>query len=210
MFLEENEALLKNRISTAAEIQFFKYGFMNTTMQELASELQISKKTLYKYFASKEELLWAVIDNFHQKMEQKINEVITQPNLDFIEKMKELTKTVAGCNAQLSPQFLKEIEQLGRSKAMIWAEQEEKKHLMLERILIRVENFFAEGISKQMIRPDLNLKLVTLALSHVIRNLLAIDAKAREEFSVPEILDTITKLFIEGLLTEQARQDYLT
>ena len=52
----------KRRILEFVMMKFFKDGFYKTTVAELASELRISKKTIYKYFSSKEELLDEVIN----------------------------------------------------------------------------------------------------------------------------------------------------
>ena len=52
---------LKDRILTRAEEMFLKSGYSKVTMDEIASNLGMSKKTLYKYFSSKEELVKEII-----------------------------------------------------------------------------------------------------------------------------------------------------
>src|SRR6266436_5920479 len=49
------------RIVEAARAHFFSHGFRSVTMDDLAAELGISKKTLYAHFASKTVLLEAVL-----------------------------------------------------------------------------------------------------------------------------------------------------
>ena len=44
-------------ILEVAERIFFQYGYSNTSMEEIANECGMSKKTLYKYFKSKEGIL---------------------------------------------------------------------------------------------------------------------------------------------------------
>ena len=48
---------VKQRIMLEARGLFFRYGFSKVTMDEAAEALGMSKKTLYRYFPSKEELL---------------------------------------------------------------------------------------------------------------------------------------------------------
>jgi len=51
----------RQRIVEAARTHFFSHGFRRVTMDDLAAELAISKKTLYAYFPSKTALLEDVL-----------------------------------------------------------------------------------------------------------------------------------------------------
>ena len=44
----------KNKIIERTEDKFFRDGFYKTTMDEIATDLSMSKKTIYKFFPSKE------------------------------------------------------------------------------------------------------------------------------------------------------------
>ena len=57
------EAPLAARILQAAHAHLFSYGYNALTMDDLAHELGISKKTLYVHFAGKDEIIGAVIDD---------------------------------------------------------------------------------------------------------------------------------------------------
>ncbi|MGN6719163.1 MAG: helix-turn-helix domain-containing protein, partial [Candidatus Binatia bacterium] len=48
---------IAERIVSAARAHFFAHGFRSVTMDDLAAELGMSKKTLYAQFPSKTELL---------------------------------------------------------------------------------------------------------------------------------------------------------
>src|SRR5687768_7244981 len=52
---------IRDRIKQKAEELFRKYGIRSITMDEIASQLGISKKTIYQYFADKHQLVEAVI-----------------------------------------------------------------------------------------------------------------------------------------------------
>ena len=52
---------VRDRIVATAERIFLRSGFSRVLMDDLARELGMSKKTLYSHFASKEELLRAVL-----------------------------------------------------------------------------------------------------------------------------------------------------
>jgi TetR/AcrR family transcriptional regulator, cholesterol catabolism regulator len=52
---------MKERIQKKADELFNKYGIRSVTMDEIASQLGMSKKTIYQYFSDKDELVDAVI-----------------------------------------------------------------------------------------------------------------------------------------------------
>ncbi|MDV7186189.1 TetR/AcrR family transcriptional regulator [Lutibacter sp. TH_r2] len=54
---------------------FLKFGFKSVTMDDIANDLGMSKKTLYKYFKNKEDLVDQAIVNFHENCLKKINGV---------------------------------------------------------------------------------------------------------------------------------------
>ncbi|NJL93471.1 MAG: TetR/AcrR family transcriptional regulator [Anaerolineae bacterium] len=52
---------LKDAIADAFERHFTLYGFKDTSVDAVARELRISKKTIYQHFASKEEIFYFVV-----------------------------------------------------------------------------------------------------------------------------------------------------
>jgi AcrR family transcriptional regulator len=54
---------MKERIQKKADELFTRYGIRSITMDEIASQLGMSKKTIYQYFSDKDELVDAVIAN---------------------------------------------------------------------------------------------------------------------------------------------------
>jgi AcrR family transcriptional regulator len=54
--------LRREQILDAAAMVFAKHGYRNTDVQYVADALQVGKGTIYRYFASKEELFLAAVD----------------------------------------------------------------------------------------------------------------------------------------------------
>jgi TetR/AcrR family transcriptional regulator, cholesterol catabolism regulator len=53
----------KERIMTKAKQLFMQYGIRSVSMDDIANSLGMSKKTLYQYYADKDELVDAVVDD---------------------------------------------------------------------------------------------------------------------------------------------------
>lgn len=63
-------------LQKTAEI-FLKFGFKSVTMDDIAQELAVSKKTLYKYFENKEDLVNQALNSAHQKWINDVNTICT-------------------------------------------------------------------------------------------------------------------------------------
>ena len=53
---------VKERISIKAAELFMRYGIRSITMDEIAAQLGISKKTIYQFYTDKDDMVAAVID----------------------------------------------------------------------------------------------------------------------------------------------------
>lgn len=62
----------KQNIITTARRLFEQAGIKSVSMDDICHELGMSKKTLYQYFAQKDELVEAVLGDFSREMEEKI------------------------------------------------------------------------------------------------------------------------------------------
>lgn len=66
---------MKEKIIKKATDLFLKLGFKSITMDDIASEMCISKKTIYKYFANKEILIEEATVSVHNEVQGKIQEI---------------------------------------------------------------------------------------------------------------------------------------
>ncbi|MBD3581858.1 TetR/AcrR family transcriptional regulator [Flavobacterium selenitireducens] len=66
---------MKEKIITRAAEMFLKYGFKSITMDDIANDMGISKKTIYKYFINKEVLIAESTQSVHQHVIATIAEI---------------------------------------------------------------------------------------------------------------------------------------
>jgi AcrR family transcriptional regulator len=193
---------LRALIIEKAAAQFFNYGFANTTTQQIAEELEISKKTIYKYFASKEELLFAALEQQHREMLGRIDALIGDTHKDFLVKLKEVTATIGMYKAKISPQLIRDLQKMG-------PDQFKHKQSPYQRLIPYVERLLNEGVQKGVIRSDVDQQLIILVVAGAFENMLCIEVLSRMDFSFQEILDAIIEVITEGILTDKARKKYL-
>lgn len=82
---------MKEKIIQKATEMFLKLGFKSVTMDDIACEMCISKKTIYKYFCNKEVLIEEGNEVFHSRIESGVQEIISK-NLNAIEENFEIRK----------------------------------------------------------------------------------------------------------------------
>jgi TetR/AcrR family transcriptional regulator, biofilm operon repressor len=85
---------MKDKIIKKATDMFLKLGFKSVTMDDIACEMCISKKTIYKYFSNKEKLIEEGTEVVHQKIHTMMDEVMAQNHNAIAEnfQMREMFK----------------------------------------------------------------------------------------------------------------------
>ncbi len=82
---------MKDKIMSKASDLFLKLGFKSVTMDDIAAEMSISKKTIYKYFCNKEILIEESAEMVHAEI-HTIIEKIVKKNHNAIEENFEIRK----------------------------------------------------------------------------------------------------------------------
>jgi AcrR family transcriptional regulator len=82
---------MKYKIIEKATEMFLKLGFKSVTMDDIANEMCISKKTIYKYFENKEILISEGTKAVHEKIHDTINTIVSK-NFNAIHENFEIRK----------------------------------------------------------------------------------------------------------------------
>ena len=76
---------MKEKIISKASEMFLKLGFKSITMDDIAGEMSISKKTIYKYFCNKEILIEESVSLLHKEVHHLLDDAISK-NYNAIEE----------------------------------------------------------------------------------------------------------------------------
>lgn len=82
---------MKEKIISKASDMFLKLGFKSITMDDIAGEMCISKKTIYKYFCNKELLIEESTAKLHAEVHEIIDTIVSK-NFNAIEENFEMRK----------------------------------------------------------------------------------------------------------------------
>lgn len=79
---------MKARLLQVSREMFLRHGYSKIRIDEIAAELNISKKTIYNHFGSKEELLFEVIEESKREIENDFAAIESNTDLQYEEKVK--------------------------------------------------------------------------------------------------------------------------
>jgi TetR/AcrR family transcriptional repressor of nem operon len=90
---EKEYALKRNQILDVTQRLVYTKGYEQMAIQDILSELQISKGAFYHYFDSKPALLEALIERFAQEALELFNPIVQDPHLPALEKLQRFFDT---------------------------------------------------------------------------------------------------------------------
>ena len=190
----------RQRIVDAARAHFFSHGFRSVTMDDLAEELGISKKTLYAHFPGKIELLEAVLADKFAGVEAKLKEATCAHPRDFPATLHALLANTQRELDEIKPPFVRDMRQ---KAPHVFKVVERRRAALIERSFGRL---FIEGQRAGMVRKDVSASLIIeilLAMVQAIMN----PPKMEELGMMPkEGFSGILKIVLEGALTAKGRK----
>ena len=103
--------LIRERLLLTAMQEFMQYGFSRISMDDLAIRMGMSKKTLYKYYPSKEELVKAVLEVRKQRVGELMSFIETKvPKHAFGEKIVQVSQKVAESLSDVQPHVIYDLK----------------------------------------------------------------------------------------------------
>ncbi|HSP87872.1 MAG TPA: TetR/AcrR family transcriptional regulator [Ignavibacteriaceae bacterium] len=189
---------MQDKIIEQLEDKLFKEGFYKTTMDEVASELGMSKKTIYKFFPSKEDLIRAIAKHFMNRMRSKIVPALNSDK-NAIEKLAQLIKILAGASEKIST---KRMEEMKRHFPQIWNEIDSfRTKMMFENITKVINQGKTEGLF-----IDYSTSIVMNMLVSSVRSVVNPDFILNNNFSIIEAASTAFKILIGGIVTDKGKK----
>lgn len=188
-----------------AEKLFNKHGYKTVTMDDVAMDLGISKKTLYECFSGKEKLIEKVMSHRFAKIEQLIEEMQVQ-NLNPVEEMLMI-------RYRLAERFENEWKSSAIYQLKKYYMQTYSDSFYTHRKLIKskIESNMKRGIEQKYYREGLDENKITEILmicQHAIKS----DDNLEEvgEYDAPKkYCDINFDIFMRGILTHYGLGTYI-
>jgi AcrR family transcriptional regulator len=188
----------KERLKYFCQELFLREGFYKISMDEIARDLKMSKKTIYKYFPTKQLLVKEVVFDFIENNKKTIKEIVEQ-------KQDAVTKF------HFMIQFVAEILMRGGEK-LFGEVQKHMPDLWKEIDAFRVR-LMGENISKiieQGKKEKYFIKIPTALVLNIfisaLRGVVTPQFLMNNKFSAVEALNYTIKILMLGIVTEKGKK----
>jgi AcrR family transcriptional regulator len=186
-------------VVAAARRQFFVHGFRRVSMDDLATELGISKKTLYAYFPSKTNLVEAVLKDKFEEVEADLNRLASERSTDMEAALHHFIACMQRHTAEIQPPFVRDI---GREKPNLFQLVEHRRRQLIRR---HFGALFHEGRKAGVIRKDIPVNLLIEILLGAVQAIM-IPSKLMEcGLTLKAGYSAIIRVILEGAMGKKLR-----
>lgn len=141
--------LVSNQILERAAALFAERGFANTSLQEVADALEISRPALYHYIRSKDDLLAALVHGITQQTAASLGKIAGEHELDPLQKLDRAIRDMVRRIAENPARFRLLVASEEMLPAPLAAEHREARRLALHHL----SDIVHSGIDAGQLRP---------------------------------------------------------
>src|SRR3954471_11410327 len=156
---------LRRRIADAARELFLVHGYSKVSTIEIANSIGISKKTLYKEFESKEQILEAVILPKLTESSRVVDAILTNAEMPFLDKLKEIMSTIGFQHQKISQVLMRDVF---IHAPAVWEEIQKFRKKRYEKF----GELLQEGIDKKFFRSDIKPEVITKLYTTAVDNMM--------------------------------------
>ena len=182
-----------------ADALFNKYGIRSISMDEIARELGISKKTIYQYFKDKDDIVYQITRNTIEKDKSEF-EAATQQSSNLISALLQMSKCLRENFNKINPSLIFDVQKYHPRSWSLWIDY--KNDFIYNTILNTLERGKMEGIFRPEINPEI---LATFRIEQVQ---MSFDEKIfpRNKFDFKEVQLALFDHFVHGILTSKGQK----
>lgn len=185
------ESKMKSRITQSAIKQVKQYGFRRFTIEDITKDLGISKKTVYKYFDSKEEIIGNIFDYFLKLYEDNISKLLKN-DAKWQEKLLQIAN-YSSKNDFFDKKLLLET-------IKYYPEQWDKFKKMKQFVSQHQREFLLEGAANGDLRPGLDVNVLEIILDKIGDALLNFDFLNENDLNISKVADILQQVILFGIL----------
>lgn len=178
-----------------ASLVFVKFGIRSVTMDDLCQELGMSKKTLYKYFEDKNDL---VLKMFQFYLEEDKNQCIhfDEVGENAIDSMLQLSKYIISQFSEINPAIFFDLQKYYPDT---WNLMKEHKHNF---IYGRIKENILRGVEEGLYRSNINEEIVAELYINSV-DVLTNTPHLMSKYKLDNVYREIVRYQIRGLVNDK-------
>lgn len=175
-----------------ATIKVFNRKGLKFTMDDIASELSMSKKTIYTVFRDKESMFFAMVDYCFDKIKESENEILSDDSLSTVEKIRGVLAVLPSGYKDVD---FRQLYTLKDKYPNTYSRVEERLETGWEKTIALIN----QGIEDGSIRP-VNVNLLKSMLEATIEQFFQRDILIRNQISYAEALEEVVNILVDGIV----------
>jgi|GEM_PF-1090083 len=184
------------RIRDFAQSRFFRYGYSSITIDEIATELRMSKSTIYRFFKSKDELLEEAVEFYSEMIMKGFVAEGARTVEAFIKEFKAAATFIADAIDQLDPRAR---DDLRSAVPKIWKRLQVLQHRSITSVFSKLLQM---GVDVNLIRSDIDPAFAGDLLAMSFESILWGDALQSSGLSRFEALQSLADMLFTGILAK--------
>ena len=175
-----------------ATIKVFNRKGLKFTMDDIASELSMSKKTIYTVFRDKESMFFAMVDYCFDKIKESESEILSDDSLSTVEKIRGVLAVLPSGYKDVD---FRQLYTLKDKYPNTYSRVEERLETGWGKTIALIN----QGIEEGSIRP-VNVNLLKSMLEATIEQFFQRDILIRNQISYAEALEEVVNILVDGIV----------
>lgn len=184
----------KQELLECSITKFIKFGSKRFSMNQLASDLGISKKTIYKHFKNKDELISKGVRLIIDKYLHEVDKILKNTE-DPLERILLIQKNSFLYLNYFKPTFLYGIKKYYHNADILF------ENFKVDFIKNTLKPLLEEAIEKEYLRKDLNLDLFCNLYFTRLQNMVFEPKNIFEIYSVDMVFEHLILNNLRGFIT---------
>jgi len=190
---------VKERILTKAADLFMRYGIRSITMDEIAAQLGISKKTIYQFFTDKDDMVSAVIDQEIRKNENECNQ-FRQDAKDAVHQVFLALESIEEMLKYTNPLMVYDLE---KHHPRAYKKLKEYKYQFLYRMIM---DNLQWGIDEKVYRADIQKDIVAKNRIESAFLVFNPDVFPHSRYKISEVNFELAMIFLHGVVSSNGKE----
>ena len=186
--------LEKSIVITSTEL-FLTLGFKSVTMDDIAEEMKISKKTIYTFFANKEALVQSVVFSMYSYITTNLTQIREKAN----NPISELYEVKMFIMHQLKGEKTSPQHQLRKYYSNIHNELQKKQFDFMTK---SVKKSLTKGVEMKLFRSSIDIDFISRMYFNGMVGIKNVDMFPIEKYSPEQLMENYLDYHLRAIVTE--------
>ncbi len=190
----------KKEIARYAFTRFRETGFSKIPVDDIAKGMRISKKTIYKHFTSKEELVEAAFTSFMHESGDFVKGVVETEDVSVLKFIRILNRMLTQTTL-ISNEFVTDLQQFMPG---LWEEFDRFRSNMMRDTISRI---YAQGIEEGLLKNH-PLPVVIAAFVGGIREVIKSEFLQVNKMTFNQAVGGFYRFMLTSIMTDKGNEEF--